>query len=124
MALVLVVEDELSIAKLLEDVLTDEGYRVVIAGNGRQALEVAARQTPSIVITDFMMPVMDGAALLRHWTADAVLRKVPVIIMSSLPEATVVQRCSGYVAFVRKPFRILEIVDSVAQHVRPTAAGG
>ena len=120
MALVLVVEDELSIAKLLEDVLTDEGHRVLLAGNGRQALEIANREVPEIVMTDFMMPVMDGAALVEAMAADEHLRRVPVILMSSLPEETVAQRCAGYATFVRKPFKILNIVDLVSGFVGPT----
>ena len=122
MALVLVVEDELSIAKLLEDVLTDEGHRVVIAGNGRQALELAGKELPAIVMTDFMMPVMDGAALVEAMAADDQLKKVPVILMSSLPEDTVAQRCAGYATFVRKPFKIMKIVDLVSNLLGPAKA--
>ena len=114
MALVLVVDDELPIAKLLEDVLADEGHRVVLAANGNQALERAMDETPSIIITDLMMPEMDGAALIAALAAHADLRNVPVVVMSSLPEATVSHRCQGYRAFLRKPFRIFDVVDLVA----------
>ena len=115
MAVVLVVDDEFGIVKLLEEVLTDEGHRVVIATNGQQALDRAAEEKPTLVISDFMMPVMDGAALLKALKADATLTEIPVVIMSSIPEATVAERCSGYVAFVRKPFKIFDVVDLVAE---------
>ena len=115
MAVVLVVDDEFGIVKLLEEVLTDEGHRVVIATNGRQALERAAKEKPSLVVTDFMMPVMDGAALVKAMRADPQLADVPVVIMSSMPEATVAERSPGYVAFVRKPFNIFAVVDLVAK---------
>ena len=85
MAVVLVVDDEFGIVKLLEEVLTDEGHRVVIATNGQQALERAAKEKPSLVVTDFMMPVMDGAALVKAMRADPQLADVPVVIMSSMP---------------------------------------
>ena len=120
MALVLVVEDELSIAKLLEDVLSDEGHRVVLAGNGRQALEMASKEVPDVVVTDFMMPVMDGAALVKALVADEVLRHVPVVLMSSLPEDMIADRCAGYAVFVRKPFKIFNIVDVVSRFAGPT----
>jgi CheY-like chemotaxis protein len=113
MAVVLVVDDEFGIAKLLHDALVDEGHRVLLATNGRQALEKAAVELPDLVITDFMMPVMDGASLVRAFAADPALRKVPIAIMSSMPEATVAERCSGYSLFVRKPFRIFELVDLI-----------
>ena len=114
MAVVLVVDDEFGIVKLLEEVLTDEGHRVLVAANGQQALGVAARERPSLVLTDFMMPVMDGAALVKAMAADAALAAIPVVMMSSIPEATVARSCSGYVAFVRKPFNIFAVVDLVA----------
>ena len=66
MATVLIVEDEFAIAALLEMVLTDEGYRVLTAANGRQGLErLAEGPRPDLVISDYMMPVLDGAGLLR-----------------------------------------------------------
>ena len=111
MALVLVVEDEFGIADLFDAVLTDEGHRVLTAMNGRQGLEMLARERPDLIFTDYMMPVMDGAAMLSAIAADPVLRTIPVVMMSSMPEATVVERCSGYVTFMRKPFRLTEITD-------------
>jgi CheY-like chemotaxis protein len=114
MAVVLVVDDEVAIAKLLDDVLSDEGYRVLVAGNGRQALELVAVERPAIVLTDFMMPVMDGAALVRALRDDAQWKTVPIVLMSSMPEETAAERCPGYTAFVRKPFNIYDIVDTVA----------
>ena len=66
MATVLIVEDEFFIAALLEMVLTDEGYRVLTAANGRQGLErLAEGPRPDLVISDYMMPVLDGAGLLH-----------------------------------------------------------
>ena len=66
LATVLVVEDEFAIADLLEMVLTDEGYRVLLAANGRQGLErLAEGPRPDLVISDYMMPVLDGAGLIQ-----------------------------------------------------------
>ena len=115
MAVVLVVDDEFGIAKLVEEVLVDEGHRVIVAGNGRQALQLAADEPPALVLTDYMMPVMDGAALIEAMATNAALANVPVIIMSSVPEATVAERCAGYAAFVRKPFKIFDLIDLVAE---------
>ena len=115
MAVVLVVDDEFGIVKLLEEVLTDEGHRVLIATNGRQALDQAAKEKPSLVLTDFMMPVMDGAALMKAMAGDPLLANIPVVMMSSIPETTVGQYCSGHVAFMHKPFNIFAVVDLVAE---------
>jgi CheY-like chemotaxis protein len=119
MAVVLVVDDEFGIVKLLEEVLTDEGHRVVIATNGQQALDRAALEKPGLVVTDFMMPVMDGAALVKAMRADPRLADVPVVVMSSIPETTVAERFPGYTAFVRKPFNIFAVVELVAELTGP-----
>lgn len=121
MPVVLVVDDEYGIARLLEDVFEDEGHRVLVASNGRQALERAAEQRPDLVLTDFMMPVMDGAGLIAAMAADPALADIPVIVMSSMPEETVAARCSGYAVFVRKPFNIFDLIDLVAGLAGPVS---
>lgn len=117
MAVVLVVDDEFGILKLLKEVLSEAGHTVLIAANGKQALDIAAKDKPALVLSDFMMPVMDGGALLKAMAADEALAKVPVVLMSSIPETTVAERCPGYAAFVRKPFKIFDVVDLVASLV-------
>jgi CheY-like chemotaxis protein len=111
MATVLVVDDEFGIADLIEAVLEDEGYRVLTAVNGKQGLERLARERPDLMFLDYMMPVMDGAAMLRGIVDDPSLRDIPIVLMSSLPEATVAERCSGYAIFMRKPFKITDVVS-------------
>lgn len=118
MATVLVVDDEFGISTLLKDVFEDEGHRVVMATNGRQALDRVAEERPDLVLTDFMMPVMDGAALIQALAADPSLKGIPVLLMSSMPEATVSERCSGYASFVRKPFKVYDVIDVVALLLR------
>ena len=110
MGTVLVVDDEFGIAELIDAVLAVEGHRVLTAANGRQGLEVLAKERPDLVFLDYMMPVMDGAGVLRGMAADPSLKGVPVVMMSSMPEATVAERCSGYATFLRKPFRIFDVV--------------
>ena len=113
MALVLVVEDEFGITELLDAVLTEEGHRVLTAMNGKQGLEMLAAERPDLIFTDYMMPVMDGAAMLGAIAADPGLRDIPVVVMSSMPEMTIAERCSGYVTFIRKPFRLFQLLDVV-----------
>jgi CheY-like chemotaxis protein len=98
MAIVLVVDDELGIAELIDAVLTDKGHRVLTAATGRQGLDMMLKEHRNLVFLDFMMPVMDGAAMLRNMTEDASLNGIPVVIMSGIREPTVAKRCSGYVA--------------------------
>ena len=117
MGIVLVVDDEFGVADLIDAILTDEGHRVLTAANGRQGLEMLAKEQLDLVFLDYMMPVMDGSAMLRSVVDDPVLKIIPVVMMSSMPEASVAERCSGYVAFLRKPFRIAEVIDLALQHI-------
>jgi len=117
MATVLVVEDEFGIAELIEAVLEDEGYRVLIAVNGKHGLEMLAKERADLVFLDYMMPVMDGAAFLRGKAGDQSLRDIPTVVMSSLPEGTVAERCVGYTIFLRKPFKVAEVIGITARLV-------
>ena len=110
MGTVLVVDDEFGVADLIDAVLTDEGHRVLTAANGRQGLELLAKEHLDMVFLDYMMPIMDGAAVLRRIIADPSWQSIPVVLMSSMPESTVAERCSGYATFMRKPFRINEVI--------------
>lgn len=118
-ATVLIVEDEFAIADLLNMALTDEGYRVLHAANGRQGLErLAEEPRTDLVIADYMMPILDGVGLLQAMRATEAQRNIPCIIMSSMPEANVRERITGYAAFVRKPFRLAALLQLVASHVK------
>ena len=115
MVTVLIVEDEFAIADLLEELLIDEGYRVLMAGNGRQGLErLAEGPRPDLVISDYMMPVLDGVGLIQAMRDIEAQRDIPCIIMSSMPEANVRERIEGYAAFVRKPFQLAAMIQLVA----------
>ena len=115
--IVLIIEDGFAIAELLEMALTDGGYRVMMAANGRQGLErLAQNPPPDLVISDFMMPVLDGAKFLHAMRETEAHRNIPCIIMSSVPEASVRRHVEDYAGFIRKPFRIadtVQLVDSV-----------
>jgi CheY-like chemotaxis protein len=109
MATILVVDDEFGIGELLEALLEDDGHRVLTAMNGRHALERMTEAVPDLVISDLMMPVMDGAGLLRSMRGTPDLRHIPFALMCALPEASIADRISGYDAFLRKPFKLAEI---------------
>ena len=115
-ATVMIVEDEFAIADLLEMVLVDEGYRVVTAANGRQALQrLEDGPAPDLIISDLMMPVLDGAAMLRALRSSAAHGKIPCIVMSSVPESSVRALVDVYAGFVRKPFRLAAMTRLVAR---------
>ena len=113
-ALILVVDDEFSVAEVLQSVLADAGHEVVTAVNGQQGLELLGKTRPDMVLLDFMMPIMDGPAMLKAMKQDPVYRKVPAVVMSSLPESAVAEAARGmYAAFLRKPFKLAALTDVV-----------
>jgi CheY-like chemotaxis protein len=108
-ATILVVDDEFGIGELLEALLQDDGHRVLTAMNGRHALERMAEARPDLVISDLMMPVMDGAVLLRSIRDHAEYTTIPFMLMCALPESSIADRVQGYDAFLRKPFKLMEM---------------
>jgi CheY-like chemotaxis protein len=115
MPTVLVVDDEFAITDLLETILSGEGYRVLTACNGKQGLEKLAQGGSDVILLDFMMPILDGGGMLRALVAMPAYQRIPVIVMSSLSEQMIAQKCEGYVAFLRKPFRVTELLSTVAR---------
>lgn len=112
---VLIVEDEFAITDLLEMVLVEEGYRVLTAANGQQGLQrLAEGPRPHLIISDFMMPVLDAAGMLQAMRENEAQRDIPCIIISSMPEGNVQERIASYAAFVRKPFRLAAMIQLVA----------
>jgi CheY-like chemotaxis protein len=118
MAKVLVVDDDPAILEICSDLLQTEGYEVVVATNGQQALEQAHEETPSVVLMDIMMPVMDGIEACRRLKADQHTADMPVVLMSARTNLT---RQSGDLvqadALVAKPFDIDYLLNTIAEMV-------
>ncbi len=111
---VLVVEDEAAIAQLLDEFLCSEGYRVLIARDGQAALAYAQRVRPALVLSDCMMPGMDGNQLVKELRGHPSTRAIPIALMSST-------RLNKYrlpgVPFLAKPFELDEVLSLVARYV-------
>jgi DNA-binding response OmpR family regulator len=100
---ILVVDDEERLRALVRTYLAQEGFRVLTAGNGREALRVAQQEKPDLVILDVMMPEMDGYEFLRAFRRD---HNAPVIMLTAKVEEsdTVVGLELGADDYVTKPF--------------------
>jgi CheY-like chemotaxis protein len=115
MATVLVVDDEFGIVDVLETILTDEGYRVLTACNGKQGLVRLSEEKPDLILSDFMMPILGGGDMLLAMASEPAYQRIPVIMMSALSEEAVAERCKGYAAFLHKPFRVAAVLSTVAR---------
>ncbi|HYF57457.1 MAG TPA: response regulator [Burkholderiaceae bacterium] len=115
MKLVLVVEDEYGSAQALGLLLECEGYAVGIAANGRIALERMAHARPDLIVSDYMMPVMNGAQLGHVVRARAEWASIPIVLTSAADETRVRGEFAGYDAFLRKPFDAGQLVSLVTR---------
>lgn len=80
---VLIVEDDPDAQELSRRILEKDGWNILVASNGREALDVIARQRPALVILDLMMPVMDGFSLVDVMQADPELASIPILVLTS-----------------------------------------
>jgi CheY-like chemotaxis protein len=81
---VLVVDDDEAIRETVNDVLTDEGYDVLLAENGEQALRLLKERHPSVVLLDLMMPVMSGWEVLEALEDREDLAHIPIVVVSAM----------------------------------------
>lgn len=114
---ILVVDDEKRLISLVESYLTQEGYRVVSANNGREALPVASREKPDLIVLDIMMPEMDGYEFMREHRKE---RNTPIILLTARvdDDERVIGLELGADDYVTKPFRPRELVARVRAVLR------
>lgn len=114
---VLVVDDAENLRVLLKSYLTQEGYRVVTANNGREALFVARQEKPDIIILDLMMPEMGGYDFMRHYSREG---NAPIILLTAKIEESdkVLGLELGADDYVTKPFSMRELAARVRAVLR------
>jgi CheY-like chemotaxis protein len=125
MATILIVDDELIIREMIAGLVEDMGHTPLTASDGRSALALleAARRPPALVITDLMMPHVNGAALARELKASARFRHVPIVLMSAACHS---HYASAADHFLPKPFELEAIeryVERYAAARRETTPG-
>jgi DNA-binding response OmpR family regulator len=119
---ILVVDDEYSNTEALAVLLAEEGYEVAVASNGREALLKLGEALPQLILTDHMMPVMNGMQLIRAVRGSHDHREVAILLMSGAPEPALGDEPAPYDGFLRKPFDLDELLERVkALLARPRA---
>jgi len=117
---VLVVDDERDIVELVRYNLAQAGFRVVSAADGRQALDLARRERPDLIVLDLMLPVMPGAEVARLLKQDEATRETPILMLTARGEE--VDRIVGFELgaddYVVKPFSPRELVLRVQAILR------
>ena len=112
---VLVIDDDPVIVKLLRVNFELEGFNVISAGDGREGVEMARAERPDVVVSDIMMPVMNGLELVSTLKSDPDTADLPVLLLSAKAQMADVQRGFelGADDYVTKPFDPIELIDKV-----------
>ncbi|MDP9002007.1 MAG: ATP-binding protein [Myxococcota bacterium] len=111
---ILVVEDTADVVRVIHMALRDH-FRILAASDGKRGLALAAREVPSLVITDLMMPELDGLELTRRLRADARTRHIPIVMLTARAdmEDRVAGLETGVSAYLAKPFAARELLSTV-----------
>lgn len=116
MSRILIVDDEHDILEALQLILEMEGYAVDTASTGHEAIEKIATSVPDLVLTDVMMPIMNGLELLKRLRAHPEHRTIPVIISSA--GSIDAQALRGSDAFLKKPVDLDVLLRTIARVLR------
>ena len=121
---ILLVDDDTANLEVLSNVLRAEGYVVVCARNGAEAMACMRTARPYVIMLDYVMPTMDGATMVAKLKGDESTRGIGILMTSGLPEEMVRPRCQLYDAFLQKPYDVADALQSLDRLYanRPMAA--
>jgi two-component system alkaline phosphatase synthesis response regulator PhoP len=112
---VLVVDDEANITQILEFSIASEGFEVITAQNGEEAIERARREQPDLIILDIMMPKIDGYEACRILKANPLTRNIPVVLLTA--KGRDIDRRLGYEVgatdYIVKPFSPNKLIERI-----------
>ncbi len=114
---VLVAEDHADSREALSALLEAFGYRVIVAVNGKDAVQKARRYGPDIILMDLMMPELDGFEATRTLRRDPVTRDTPIIALTALGGARKLALDAGVNHFVAKPVDSASLMDTLRLHL-------
>ncbi|MBI5506046.1 MAG: response regulator [Deltaproteobacteria bacterium] len=123
---ILIVDDNEQNLYLLRTLLGGNGYEVVAASNGAEALDIAHTTPPDLIVSDVLMPVMDGFTLCRRWMADEGLRRIPFVFHTATYTDPKDERLAlglGAVRFIAKPGEPEAVVEALRVVLEHAAAG-
>jgi len=120
---ILVVDDEARVREMIDFRLRLFGYEVLQAKDGNEALAVAAKEKPDLVLLDVMMPELDGFQVCKRLKQHEETREIPVVMLTAKAEAKDVTRAfdSGAVDYVVKPYDPMVLQQKVMQNTNSTA---
>jgi two-component system phosphate regulon response regulator PhoB/two-component system alkaline phosphatase synthesis response regulator PhoP len=123
MKTILVVDDDDAIVEALTEFLSGEGYRAVAASNSKDALAQLVKESPDLVLTDSVMPVVDGPSFVQRVHALPEFGSLPVVMMSASPEGVALSAATiGISAVLKKPFGLDELLGVIERLIGKSEA--
>lgn len=114
---ILVVDDEINITQILEFSIGSEGYEVITAQNGEEAIDRARREQPDLIVLDIMMPKIDGYEACRILKANPLTKNIPVVLLTA--KGRDIDKRLGYEVgatdYIIKPFSPNKLVDRIQE---------
>lgn len=112
---VLVVDDEVNLANFIKDFLEEEGFEVILAHSGQEALDKAAQIQPDIILLDIMLPDIDGYTVCQRLREDVKLRHVPIVMLSAKSDdgAEITGLKAGADDYLSKPFKGAKLLTRI-----------
>ena len=116
---ILIADDDPVILRLIQVNLELEGYQVLTANNGQEAVDIANAENPDLVILDIMMPRLDGYQACEQLKSSDATKAIPVIFLSAKAQSGDIEKGQsfGVAAYLTKPFDPTELLEVVEQHV-------
>ena len=110
-ATILVIDDEVRIRDLLVELLTPEGYNILTATDGKEAMDMILKSKPDLILVDLCMPRLDGTTFCKALRLDPEARTIPIIVVTALNSRARLEEAmaAGADDFVGKPFDIMEL---------------
>src|SRR5215471_37684 len=116
---VLVVEDDGWIRTVMRDLLSDEGYEVVEAADGRTAIRLVAEQCPDVMLLDVAMPDFSGADVLLELRSRRRTRTLPVVVVSAYPRVLTTMSTESVSCVLMKPVHVDDLLMAVQRALAP-----
>jgi len=114
---ILVVDDDPVMQKMLKVRLEVTGYAVISAGNGQEGLEKIGQGAPDLIITDALMPTMDGYSFCKELRKNEANQKIPILVITGREKLKDAFEALGVEYFIKKPFSIEDLLDIIDQRV-------
>jgi CheY-like chemotaxis protein len=122
--MILMVDDEEDMLRLLEVRLSNAGYPCMKAKNGKEAIEIASKMRPKLIMMDIMMPEMDGLEAVKKLKSDPQTAGIPVMMLTACADKDSEENSfsSGAASFVKKPFDPEDLLTKVKTLLEPSVA--